>query len=165
MRIHLLRHGEAEEPSTAGGDAARALTEAGIERLRRAAPAWRRLVETPDVVLVSPLLRAQETAKVFVEAVKFRREIRTEASLVPDAPPSLALNQLEVEALSGTRSIALVGHEPLLGYLLGTLLTGHPRQSVPLKKGMLVALETASSASLVAELRFALSTKAAANLA
>ena len=164
MRIYLLRHGNAEDARPGIGDAERALTEEGWERLQRAAPAWRTLVETPDAVWASPLRRAQETATVLLDAVKYRGEIRTERSLLPAAPSSLALSQLESEALSGTESVVLVGHEPHLGYLLATLLTGHPRQSIPLKKGMLVAIETESSVSLVGSLRFALSSKAAAEL-
>ena len=79
-------------------------------------------------------------------------------------PPTLAANLLEAEALAGCPSIAVVGHEPHLGYLLGLLVTGHPRQPIPLKKGMLVGVETLSSASLVGNLRFALSQRAAGAL-
>ncbi|MBL9079227.1 MAG: phosphohistidine phosphatase SixA [Planctomycetes bacterium] len=163
MRIHLLRHGIAEDHCPAG-DAGRALTDEGWKKLRRAAPSWRTLVEAPDVVFVSPLRRAQETASVFTEAVGFRGELRIEPALQPDAPPTLAASLLEAEALSGTQAVALVGHEPHLGYLLGLLLTGHPRQPIPVKKGMLVSVETASAASLVASLRFALTQRAAGEL-
>ena len=113
----------------------------------------------------SPLRRAQETATAFAEAVRFRGELRVEPALVPEAPPALAAALLEAESLSGTPSVAMVGHEPQLGYLLGLLLTGHPRQPIPFKKGMLVAVETASAASLVANLRVALTQRAAARLA
>ena len=119
MHIYLLRHGVAADAGPGVADHERALTEDGWSRLRRSAPAWRRLVEPPQVVLVSPLRRAQETAQVFVEAVKFRGELRTDEALAPTAAPALALNLLEIEALSQTRSVALIGHEPHLGYLLG----------------------------------------------
>jgi len=165
MDIYLLRHGIAVDAGPGTSDAERALTEEGQKKLRRAAPAWRRLVETPAVLLVSPLRRARETAAVFAEAVRFTGEMRVEDALRPDAPPTLAANLLEGEALSGCTSIAVVGHEPHLGYLLGMLVTGHPRQPIPLKKGMLVSVETMSSASLVANLRFALSQRAAGELA
>jgi len=163
MHIYLLRHGIAED-SAPGGDAERGLTDEGWKRLRRASTAWHASLEPPAVVFCSPLRRAQETASVFAEAVRFRGELRIESALVPDAPPSLAASLLEAEALSGTASVALVGHQPHLGYLLGLLLTGHPRQPIPLKKGMLVAVETASSASLIASLRLALTQRAAARL-
>jgi phosphohistidine phosphatase len=164
MHIYLLRHGNAEDHAE-GGDAERALTEDGWKRLRRAAPAWHALLDTPEVVFTSPLRRAQQTASVFAEALHYERELRIESALVPDAPPQLATALLEAEALSGTRSVALVGHQPHLGYLLGLLLTGHPRQPIPLKKGMLVAVETASVASLVGNLRLALTQRAATRLA
>ena len=164
MHIYLLRHGIAEDSGPGVNDADRALTDEGHKRLQRAAPAWRELVETPKVLLVSPLRRARETAAVFAEAVRFAGELRVEAALQPDAPPALAASLLEGEALAGCPAIGVVGHEPHLGYLLGLLLTGHPRQPIPLKKGMLVATETESAASLVANLRFALSQRAAAAL-
>jgi phosphohistidine phosphatase len=163
MHIYLLRHGIAEDHAE-GGDAQRALTEEGWKRLRRARQAWQALVDTPDVVFTSPLRRAQETATVFAEAVRFRGEFRVDPAFAPEAPPTLAAALLEAEALSGTQAVAVVGHQPQLGYLLGLLLTGHPRQPIPLKKGMLVAAETESAASLVANLRLALTQRAAARL-
>lgn len=163
VHITLLRHGIAED-SAPGGDAERALTDDGWRRLRRASAAWRGLSEPPAVVFCSPLRRAQETALAFAEAVRFRGELRVEPALVPEAPPALAAALLEAEALSGTPSVAMVGHEPHLGYLLGLLLTGHPRQPIPLKKGMRVAVETSSAASLIGHLRIALTQRAAARL-
>lgn len=164
MQIYLLRHGIAADAGPGTSDAERALTEEGHKKLRRAAPAWRRLVEPPTVLLVSPLRRARETAATFAEAVRFDGEMRIEDALRPDAPPTLAANLLEVEALSGCRSVAVIGHEPHLGYLFGLLVTGHPRQPIPLKKGMLVGVETESAASLVAGVRFVLSQRAAGEL-
>lgn len=165
MLIHLLRHGIAEDAGPGRADHERALTDEGWKRLERSGPTWRRLVEPPPLMLVSPLRRAQETAQAFADAVRFRGERRLEEALVPNAPPSLALHLIEAEALSQTASIVLVGHEPHLGYLLGALLTGHPRQPIPLKKGMLVGVETESPASLVATLRFVVSSKLAGDLA
>jgi phosphohistidine phosphatase len=162
MHIYLLRHGIAEDPGPGVDDTERALTEEGRKRLRRAAPAWRSLLNTPDVVFVSPLRRARETATAFAEAVRFGGELCIESALVPEAPPSLAASLLEAESLSGTKAVALIGHEPHLGYLLGQLLTGHPRQAIPLKKGMLVGVETESVASLVGSLRIVLGQRAAA---
>lgn len=164
MHIYLLRHGIAEDVGPGTNDAERALTDEGRKRLRRASPAWATLAGPPDVLFTSPLRRAQETADLFAQAVAFTGSPRIEKALVPDAPPALAASLLEAEALSGTERVALVGHEPHLGYLLGLLLTGHPRLPIPLKKGMLVGIETMSSASLVASLRFALSQRSAGDL-
>jgi phosphohistidine phosphatase len=162
--IYLLRHGIAEDGAPGTADHDRALTDEGIKRLRKAAAVWQRLLPVPDIVLVSPLRRALQTAEIFVDAVHFTGELQVADALEPNAAASVALSMLEAEALSRTKAAALIGHEPHLGYLLGLLLTGHPRQPVPLKKGMLVAVETESSASMIATLRFALSQKVAGEL-
>jgi len=164
MWIYLLRHGVAEEPRAGLTDEQRALTEEGMEKLRRASPAWRRLVHTPSVVMCSPLVRARQTAAQFVQAVDCAVDLQIDDALTPSADPSRALTALEGEMLSRTDSVAVVGHEPHLGYLLGALLTGHPRQSIPLKKGMLVGLQVEGATTILAGLRFSLSTKAAAQL-
>jgi phosphohistidine phosphatase len=164
VHIYLLRHGIAEDAGPGVSDHDRALTPEGHKRLRRAMSAWRRLVAKPDVVITSPLRRARETADLFVEAARFAGELRIDEALAPNAAPSLAMSLLEAEVLSATNAIALIGHEPHLGYLLGTLLTGHSRQAIPLKKGMLVAVETLTEHGVSSELRFALPQKAAAEL-
>mgnify|MGYP002624028870 CR=1 FL=1 len=165
MWIYLLRHGVAEDRRDGGADEERALTDEGVRKLRRAAEAWSELVETPAVILSSPLVRARQTAGVFAEAVGFDGAPDIDDALVPHAAPALATTRLESELLAGTRSVALVGHEPHLGLLLGALLTGDARLAVPLKKGMLVALETGSPTNVLAGLRFALTQKAAGRLA
>jgi phosphohistidine phosphatase len=131
MHIYLLRHGIAEDTAPSGADRDRALTDEGRRRLAAAARAWRRLVAPPALVLVSPLRRARETASVFVDAVRHTGELREEAALVPEAPVAHAMALLEAEQHAATPSVALVGHEPLLGHLLGLLLTGQTHLPVP----------------------------------
>ena len=164
MHIYLLRHGIAEDVGPGVDDHSRALTAEGRKRLVRASDAWRRIVGDPAVVITSPLRRARETADVFVAATRFAGELRVEEALVPNASPSLALTLLEAEVLSGTASVALIGHEPHLGYLLGALLTGHPRQPIPFKKGMLVGVETLTEHGASSALRVALTQKIAGAL-
>jgi len=164
MWIYLLRHGIAEDGGDGLRDADRALTDEGWKKLRKSATAWRRIVEPPQIVFVSPLRRARETAAVLVEGLGGKPDLRTEDALLPSSPAAAAMSLLEAEQHSGTTSVAVVGHEPHLGYLLGLLLTGHPRLPIPLKKGMLVAVETESAASLIAAMRFALTQRAASAL-
>ena len=66
--------------------------------------------------------------------------------------------------LAKTDSVAVIGHEPHLGYLLGALVTGQQQFSMPLEKGMLVGLQAEGATTILAGLRFALTTKAAAQL-
>ena len=114
----------------------------------------------PELVLTSPYRRARETAAVFASAVGYQGELREEPKLVPHE----ALTVLEGQLLSRTTSVALVGHEPLLGYLLGSLLTGHTHLSVPFQCGMLVGLETDSATNVIAGLQFSMTQTGAAKL-
>ncbi len=118
----------------------------------------------PELVLTSPYRRARETAAVFASAVGYQGELREEPKLVPHGRTDEALTVLEGQLLSRTTSVALVGHEPLLGYLLGSLLTGHTHLSVPFQCGMLVGLETDSATNVIAGLQFSMTQTGAAKL-
>jgi phosphohistidine phosphatase len=161
--VYLLRHGIAEDWSR-GGDAQRALTEEGVIRLQRATVGWKRIVEHVDQVFVSPLLRAQETAAIFCDAVATCAERVETTLLVPEARPLAALEMIHCAQLEGRRGIACVGHEPNLGGLLGLLLTGSERVAIPFKKGMLAVVDLESSASMTGRLVAALSQRMAAGL-
>lgn len=163
MLIYLLRHGRAED-GFGMPDGDRALTADGRKRLADAAPAWRRLVEPLQVVYVSPLRRARETASVLVDAVRGDPELEVDSALVPGGRIDDGLQLVQAAAAAGRTAIAFVGHEPHLGCLLGALLTGPEGRAIPLKKGMLVAVELPSAASLIGELRFSLTQRAAAEL-
>ena len=146
-------------------DESRALTDEGWRRLRRAAPAWRALLRPrPEVILTSPLVRARETAAALLDALGTEVEIRERDEVVPQGSTDRALMLLEGEQLDGTDAVAVVGHEPHLGYLLGALLTGSTRTRVPLKKGMLVAVQIEGTTNCVGELRWSLTQKAAGRL-
>ena len=164
MWIYLLRHGIAEEPNPGTDDAIRSLTSEGRVRLTAAATSWQKMVSTPELVLTSPYLRARETATIFAKAVGYHDELRDENTAMPHSKIEDTLAVLEGEMLSQTKSLALVGHEPHLGYLLGSLLTGHSHLSIPLGRGMLVGLETESTTNVIAGLRFSLTQRHAVRL-
>jgi phosphohistidine phosphatase len=162
--VYLLRHGVAEDQAEGGADAERALTADGVRKLERAGRTWRRLVDDVDRIFVSPLVRARQTAVLFGQAAARRAPMTETDDLTPGAPPTAAQGLLQRELQAGTTAVACIGHEPHLGGLLGLLLTGSDRIAVPLKKGMLVAVELASSASMSGRLVFALSQRAAGEL-
>ena len=164
MWIYLLRHGDAEDHAPGTPDEDRALTATGARKLADASAAWREVLRPPEVVFTSPLLRARQTADVLLGVLEEQVELRVDEALVPSAPTEHMVTRLEGELFSKTSSVALVGHEPHLGYLLGALVTGQQRLSMPLKKGMLVGLQAEGATTILAGLRFALTTKAAAQL-
>ncbi|GDY01394.1 phosphohistidine phosphatase SixA [Planctomycetota bacterium] len=163
MIVWLLRHGTAEDSAKDGEDASRALTIEGSSRLLRAAPAWQRAVQHVATVYVSPLLRAQQTGHIFAKATGIKSPLITTPILLPSARPMLALAQIDTELKAGRQAIACIGHEPHLGCLLGLLLTGSERASLPFKKGLLVGVDFDSQNRPIGRLVFAMSTHLAAS--
>lgn len=133
MRLWLLRHGQAE--ALAASDSQRALTEAGRDEVRRSA--MQLLNDPPQVVLVSPYLRAQQTAALVLEVIGAVAQ-RTVPWLTPDSDPRQVLNELDRYTQPG---ILLVAHQPLLGDLGGLLVHGHRQQPLPLSTASLVELQ------------------------
>jgi phosphohistidine phosphatase len=152
--IHLLRHAEAEDVSPTGRDADRRLTEEGKKRMRAVAKAIAKLDPGYDAVLVSPLVRARETAEPVARACGFGRPLTETRNLAPNADPVEILHEL---ARLGASSALLVGHQPHVGRLFGLLLSGRSDLEIPMKKAALAEFEAASDPSLgPAELKFSL---------
>lgn len=155
MRIHLLRHAEAEDRSPSGRDTDRRLTEAGERRMKAVAKAIARLDLGIDLILVSPLVRARQTAEPVAEACGYEGELVELEALVPGAEPEDVLHELARRKAS---SVLLVGHMPHLGSLLGRLVSGRDDLDVAMKKASLASFEaSADPSSGRAELRFLLS--------
>ncbi len=138
MLLHLLRHAEAEALSPSGLDADRALTDAGAKRMKAVGRAIARMEPDFDAVLVSPLLRARQTAEAVVSACRYRGEVRVTEALLPGADPAVLLEELED---GGFTSVLVVGHEPHLGRLFGRLVSGRKETEVPMKKASLAVFE------------------------
>jgi len=163
MKIWLLRHAEAEDSSPTGRDADRSLTEAGKKRSRELGRAIARLEPSFDLVLVSPYLRASQTAGPVASACGFQGEPHVTRALVPSADPEEVLREL---AGHGAESALLVGHQPHLGLLTARLLLGRRGFEVPLRKATVVLFEAAPDpASRPAELRLLLPGRLAERLA
>jgi phosphohistidine phosphatase len=101
-------------------DTARPLSPAGIRRSRKAAAGLRELTKAPQRVLTSPLTRARQTAQILVEIAGWP---------APEEVPELSPGEpaMAVLALLGkdrSKLVAVVGHQPGLGYLLAACLIG-----------------------------------------
>jgi phosphohistidine phosphatase len=150
--LHLLRHAEAEDVSPSGRDADRRLTEDGRRRMKAVAKAIAQMDPGYDLVLVSPLVRARQTAEAVAEACGFRKPLVETKALEPNADPVDALHEV---ARLRPGVVLLVGHQPHFGRLFGLLLSGRSGLEVPMKKAGLAAFESGSDPSLErAELKF-----------
>src|SRR5712691_7627004 len=88
IRIYLVRHGIAVDPSEKGtlDDDSRPLTAKGRRRFRRLARAFAQLGEIPDFTFTSPLVRAVQTAEILAGALRVAEvgildELRPEAGV------------------------------------------------------------------------------------
>lgn len=128
-----MRHGIAAERSQDDPDAddKRPLTHQGMDRTRKAVQGLAALKVAPQMVLTSPLLRAQQTAALAAEELGVSpKHVVVSEALLPDADPHLLFEALrdykETEVLCA-------GHAPHLDRVLGLAL-GASRQSVTLLK-------------------------------
>ncbi|MDX1654434.1 MAG: histidine phosphatase family protein, partial [Candidatus Competibacteraceae bacterium] len=115
----------------------RPLTEAGRKKMRKGANRLRTQVPAVDLLASSTLVRARETAAIVARAYGDLALLERN-DLAPDSEQDSLLSWLSEQPGA---VVALVGHEPHLGLLSGTLLTGSPRHLIAFKKGGVACLE------------------------
>ena len=114
MELILWRHAEAEDGQP---DLARTLTEAGREQAKKMA-AWLRPQLAADTrILVSPAVRAQQTAAAL------GLDFITLDALAPGGTPRSLLETANWPNAAGTTLV--IGHQPALGMAAALAMTGH----------------------------------------
>ncbi len=142
MKVFLVRHGDADaEVPEALDDDARSLT----PRARDALPAHF-LALAPyfgkiDAILMSPLVRAVQTATLLGNALKYQGQLRAHRCLFPDAPVG-GIEAL-LEQYPG-RTVILVGHQPSIG-AAAAYLVGRAGFSKPVSPGTVIGIERADT--------------------
>jgi phosphohistidine phosphatase len=131
VRVTLVRHGIAIDHAhlDCPTDELRALTERGQRRTRAAMEGLEALGIEPDLILTSPLVRAQETAVIAAQALDCP-DLRES-----DALRGGVLTEAAFELLAGLSvdTVMLVGHAPHLDLLLRQSI-GELGSSVPRMK-------------------------------
>lgn len=135
MKLYLIRHSNAVEPGTPEyeDDSQRPLTEKGREKMRKSASALKDLGVKPDLILSSPFARAAQTAEILAKIMKYKKEIAYSDSLVPVGNTDTLIGEMNEKYT--VDELVLVGHEPSLSALIGTLVAGTPEISVNMKNG------------------------------
>jgi len=132
MRLLIVRHATAVDAGTAGiTDAERFLTPEGREKFERAAAGLARLVDRPDALLTSPLLRARQTAEIAAAAWGGV----TPRTLEALAGGTFAEQAKALDACPRDATVCVVGHEPHVSDLLGRLLGSRKGDRLSFKKG------------------------------
>ena len=134
VRLHLLRHAHAGDSAEwIGDDDLRPLTSKGRKQAERLGRFMCEHGIRPDVIVSSPLVRAQQTAELV--AGELDMTVRRDARLAS------GFGRRELWALMdelGAREPLLVGHDPDLSALLAYLIDA---PNVPMKKGSLATVD------------------------
>lgn len=141
--VYIVRHGIAGDADAQTTDFDRALTAEGTHKMTRAAKGLRRMGIVPDVILSSPLRRAEETATLVGGIIAPDCAVEVFKPLASGGTPEEVLRGLV--QYRRARRIMLVGHQPDLGELASYLLTGSAGLApLPFKKGAVAAIEVGS---------------------
>jgi phosphohistidine phosphatase len=136
MQLLIIRHAIAEDrdefAETGASDDDRPLTPFGKRRMRRNARGLRRVAPRIDVLATSPLVRADQTARIVAEEFHVT-EVETVEALRPDARLRDALRWIAKQPADAV--VAVVGHEPHLSKLTTWLMSGVEAEQVSIKKG------------------------------
>jgi phosphohistidine phosphatase len=130
--LDLLRHGQAL-PAGPSGDRQRELSPEGVRGLAALAAHLGREAWRPDRVFSSPHLRARQSAGIMIGTAAPAVAVETLRVLESEHEPADVLDALRAQGATAGH-ILVVGHQPLLGLLVG-YLTGVEQGLSP---GMLV---------------------------
>ena len=141
MQLLLIRHAIAEEREdfsrTGKDDRLRPLTDEGKKKMKQAARGLCEIVPKIDLLATSPLTRAAQTGAI-LDSVYGGLEVVEIEELAPGTTPKAFLRWLRQRK---EETIAAVGHEPSLGQILSSLLTGTERRLLAFRKGGACLLE------------------------
>ena len=123
MELILWRHAEAIDGFP---DQGRPLTKKGLKQAELMASFLTPQLPSDTRILVSPALRAQQTARALT------KKFTTEPAINVHATPQAVINAVGWPL--ATRTTLLVGHQPWIGEVAALLLSGKP-DSWNVKKG------------------------------
>jgi phosphohistidine phosphatase len=131
VKIYILRHGQSPSASEAGvaTDAQRPLSPRGREDARHAADYMEKNGAKPGIILVSPLVRAQQTAEMAAPAFSGKPPVKTYEPL-DNRMSGVDLYRRLIEDEHGAEEILVIGHQPQVGEL-AHYLTGAFFQFMP----------------------------------
>ena len=139
MNLYLMCHANAAELDEDAEDNQRPLTEKGRKKLGQIASNLEKLDLEIDAIITSPYRYARQTANIIADGL----DIKKKAILESENLTPLGFAEKLVEEINSrepVENLFLVGHEPFLSQLIGTLLAGDASLLVTVKKGGLCKL-------------------------
>lgn len=146
MNLFILRHASAGTRRTNPLlDVKRPLDKEGKEHCLRLAYLLNALAINFDLVLSSPLKRSLQTAQLVATETGYESSILLSPALAPEA--TFSDFQLLLQQANGRENVLVVGHNPNLQTILGTMLIPNGKTSQPsdlpqirLRKGSIARL-------------------------
>lgn len=142
MEAIIVRHADAGKADSRKypDDALRPLSDEGEKEMARVARGMCRIDIKIDDIFDSGYERARQTALCICKAYDIDpAKIKTLKSLEPGAEP--AKTAAELRTLRNLSRVALVGHMPQLGKLIGYLVAGNTELALEFKKGGVCLLD------------------------
>lgn len=135
FELYFVRHADAGDPAEwSGDDADRPLSKKGRRQARRLAASLDDLKIRPDVLLTSPKLRADDTAKALSR--RLRVPVTAESRLAGELDGQ-GLEWLLGQVDGAAGRVMLVGHDPDFSQLVSWLVGG----PVAMRKGALARVD------------------------
>jgi phosphohistidine phosphatase len=140
MELYILRHGKAGKRGAIElkDDRKRTLTPKGRREMEEIARWMANAGIEPDWIATSPLVRAQETAEIVVEALDAADRLEEWEELAIGYHPDAIIGQLAAKD-EGSEGM-IVGHEPLLSQTIGHLISSDGSARAVLAKGGLAKI-------------------------
>jgi len=154
LTLYILRHAEAEPEART--DAERALTSKGRDQAKAVGRFCFEQGIFPAVILTSPLVRAQQTAKLVWKELGEKPKLDTAEFLSAGMKPETAFTNFR--KFSDPETLMLVGHEPDLGEFIAASIGGSS-ESIRLRKAGLAKLALPEAKAGVGTLDFLLTPK------
>ena len=133
MKLFLIRHTEAidYETESVRNDENRYITPKGRKISTTVFKALKEELAELDKIFTSPLIRAVQTAEVLAVILKYKNDVEIANELLLPTPSSKVSQLLKRNSIF--KSIALVGHEPMMSSLVSAF-SERKTYEVPFKK-------------------------------
>ena len=139
MNLYLMCHANVAEQDEDTEDNQRPLTEKGRKKLGQIASNLEKLDLEIDAIVTSPYRYARQTANIIADGLDIKKKGIVESENL--TPLGFAEKLVEeINSREPVENLLLVGHEPFLSQLIGTLLAGDASLLVTVKKGGLCKL-------------------------
>lgn len=140
MIITCLRHATAQMQTASMADAERELIKKGVSQVRRLAKFCHKNDLLPTALYSSPLLRAEQTAKLLQAYLPDCPAVKVVDWLALGVGPDNMRAALKMLETAGAKDVWLVGHEPDISRLLARLLNA-PEDFLEIKKASLSRIQ------------------------